>query len=80
MGSLSLLDADLLKRTAVFGQVSGELIGSVGGGYLLGKWLDAWLHLTPWFSAGLASLGLACGVWRISKQASGWMKASGKEK
>lgn len=69
-----LLDQELLKKTGVFALVSGELIACIGGGYLLGQWLDRRFHSAPWFAAGLAMMGLVYSVWRIQGLSKQWMK------
>ncbi len=67
------LDAELLKKTGIFGLVSGELIACIGGGYWVGSWLDARWNTAPIFTAGLALLGLSYSVWRISWVSKRWL-------
>ena len=68
------LDPDLLKKTGVFGLVSSELVTFIGGGYLLGAWLDKKWNTTPYLGALLALLGISYSVWRIYRLAQVWMK------
>ena len=59
------LDAKLLKKLGIFSIVSGELLACVGGGYLLGNWLDKKLNASPYFTAGFLVVGLVYSTWRI---------------
>lgn len=68
------LDVELLKKTGVFALVSGELITMIGGGYLLGDFLDSRWSTGPIFGFGLASAGLIYSVWRIHRLSKGWLK------
>jgi F0F1-type ATP synthase assembly protein I len=69
-----LLDRELLKKTGVFALVSGELLTFIGGGFLLGQWLDRRFNSAPWFAAGIATAGLVYSVWRIQWLSKQWMK------
>ena len=68
-----LLDAELLKKTGIFGMVSGELVAFIGGGFWVGNKLDLWLQTSPVFKLILTTLGLSYCVWRIHKTAKKWM-------
>jgi F0F1-type ATP synthase assembly protein I len=68
------LDAELLKKTGIFGLVSGELIGSVGCGYWIGGWLDKRLNTAPVFLNLLVFAGFSYSIWRIYKVSKRWME------
>ncbi len=59
------LDPVWMKKSAVFGLVSAELVTYIGGAFLLGKWLDSWLHLSPLLTVLFSCLGLALAVYKI---------------
>lgn len=67
------LDAELLKKTGIFALVSSELIATIGGGYLLGTFLDERFNTAPVFVGIFTTAGLSYGVWRISKISKHWM-------
>lgn len=68
------LDAELLKKTGVFALVSSELITTIGGGFLLGNYLDGKWGTKPIFGFGLALLGLVYSVWRIHGLSKRWLR------
>jgi len=72
----SLLDMGLLKKAGIFGLISAEIIGFVGGGFFLGKMLDNKLHSEPVFSVLFACLGLGYCVWRILQISKKWFRDS----
>ncbi len=71
------LDAELLKKTGVFALVSSELITMIGGGFLLGDFLDGKWGTKPYFGFGLACGGLVYSVWRIQRLSKTWLKGGG---
>jgi F0F1-type ATP synthase assembly protein I len=73
-GNSLLLDAELLKKTGVFAFVSTELLVTIGGGYLGGKWIDQRLNSAPYVAVSLAMLGLCYSVWRILRLSKTWLK------
>lgn len=64
------LDPTWLKKSAVFGLVSTELVAYIGGAFLIGKWLDSWLQFSPFLTILFSCLGLVLAVWKILK----WLK------
>ena len=60
------LDAELLKKTGAFGLVTGELAAYVGGGFLIGRYLDQKFHTVPWISVIITILGLILAIRRIA--------------
>lgn len=73
------LDAELLKKTGVFALVSGEVTALVGGGYLLGKYLDERWSFPPLLSISLALIGLGIGCWRIWQKSKSWFTTEEKK-
>ena len=67
------LDAELLKKTGIFALVSSELTVTIGGGYLLGSFLDERLDSAPIFVGILTTVGLSYSVWRILKISKQWL-------
>jgi len=50
------------KAVTVGSSISTSLAGLVGGGYLLGHYLDARWGTSPWLTLSLIFVGLALGV------------------
>jgi ATP synthase protein I len=50
------------KAVTVGSSIATSLAGLVGGGYLLGNYLDARWGTRPWLTLGLMLSGLALGV------------------
>lgn len=73
-GKTLRLDADLLKKMGIYAFVFSELVAFIGGGYLLGSWLDKRLGFTPALTVVLATLGLSYSVWRIHRLSTQWLK------
>ncbi len=67
------LDAELLKKTGIFALVSSELIATIGGGYLLGSYLDERFKTAPILVGILTIAGLSYSVWKILKVSKHWM-------
>jgi F0F1-type ATP synthase assembly protein I len=67
------LDAELLKKTGIFALVSSELIATIGGGYLLGSFLDERLNSAPILVGLLTTAGLSYSVWKILKVSKQWL-------
>ena len=67
-----LLDTKLLEKAGIFGFVSAELITYIGGGFLLGKYLDEKFHFGAVFKILLPLVGLALSVWRILQISKKW--------
>lgn len=61
------LDPNLLKKSAVFGLVSVELVAYIGGAFLVGTYIDGWLKSSPIFVVCCSCLGLALAVFKIMK-------------
>ena len=68
-----------MKKTGIFGLVSGELIAFIGGGYWVGSSLDKRWHTIPVLTLVFVFIGLAYSGWRISRLAKEWMKNSKPE-
>lgn len=64
------LDPEWMKKSAVFGLVSTELVAYIGGAFLIGKWLDSRLNLAPLLTILFSCLGLVLAVWKILN----WLK------
>ncbi len=45
-----------------------ELAASVGGGVLLGFWIDRWLHSSPWALLICAAIGIFGGLYNLLRQ------------
>lgn len=69
-----LLDAELLKKTGIFGLVSGELIAFIGGGYWIGNQVDRRWNTSPIFTGILTVIGLSYCVWRLHRLSKKWME------
>ena len=50
------------KAVTVGSNIAASLAGLVGGGYLLGNYLDARWNTQPWLTLSLMLLGLALGA------------------
>ncbi len=50
------------KAVAMGSNIAASLAGLVGGGYLLGSYLDARWNTQPWLTLSLMLLGLALGA------------------
>jgi F0F1-type ATP synthase assembly protein I len=68
-----------MKKTGIFGLISGELIAFIGGGYWVGSSLDKHWQTSPALTLVFVFVGLAYGGWRISRLAKEWMKDSKPE-
>ena len=65
-------DPKLLKKASVFGLVSAELVAYIGGGFLVGHFVDRWLDTEPIFSLFTSLVGLVIAVRRMIS----WSKRS----
>jgi F0F1-type ATP synthase assembly protein I len=63
-----------MKKTGIFGLVSGELLAFIGGGYWLGSTLDKRWDSKPVVTLIFVFLGLSYCVWRILRLSKEWMK------
>ena len=61
------LDPELLRKTGAFGLVSTELAVYVGGGFLLGRFLDDAVGSRPIACIVFTLLGLFLAIRRIAK-------------
>jgi F0F1-type ATP synthase assembly protein I len=50
------------KAVAVGSTIATSLAGLVGGGYFLGRYIDAYLGTHPWLTIGLMLIGLVLGA------------------
>ncbi len=64
------LDPEWMKKSAIFGLVSVELVAYIGGAFLIGKWLDSRLGLAPLLAVFFSCFGLGLAVWKILN----WLK------
>lgn len=58
-------DTSLWAAFAVPGQVFAYIVGGAGLGYVIGRFIDAWLHSTPIATYIGLLLGLAVGIYGI---------------
>lgn len=61
------LDPELLRKTGAFGLVSTELVAYVGGGFLLGQFVDEAIGTQPVASIVVTLLGLILAMRRIAR-------------
>ena len=57
--------SDLWEHVALFSGLGFVLFGCIGGGFLLGYFLDKWLGTVPIVTLIGAGLGLAAGVFEL---------------
>ena len=57
--------SDLWEHVALFSGLGFVLFGCIGGGFLLGYFLDKWLGTVPIATLIGAGLGLAAGVYEL---------------
>ena len=57
--------SDLWEHVALFSGLGFVLFGCIGGGFLLGWFLDKWLGTVPIVTLIGAGLGLAAGVFEL---------------
>jgi len=70
-----MIDRKLLDKAARFGLVSMEIVASVGGGALLGNFLDGKLKTAPAFLFIFSLCGLIYSTWRLIR----WVKTEEKK-
>ncbi|MEM5794671.1 MAG: AtpZ/AtpI family protein [Bacillota bacterium] len=61
----------ILKALSAFGNIGFTLASSVLVGLFLGRWIDGYLHTSPWALIIGIFLGVVAGFWSIYKQVSG---------
>lgn len=53
------------KALAIGSSIASTLAGLVGGGFFLGRYLDARWGTKPWLTLGLMLCGVALGAWYL---------------
>jgi len=61
----------ILKALATFSNLGFTLASSVLVGLFLGRWIDGYLHTSPWALIIGIFVGVIAGFWSIYKQVAG---------
>lgn len=63
---------EILRALGAVGNIGFTLASSVIVGLFLGRWIDGYLHTSPWVSVIGIIVGAISGFWSIYKQISGF--------